>query len=246
MKPKFLWFRITIGFGVLLGLLLLVQTLLTYRFVSRSLIHQEASRDAVRRVQSIGRLSRQGNIDETAKLGPILNELIREDPDQIAWIRILNFDGKVLASGGNHLAAPAYKPGEIGKVIGNRERVPTEVPTPDGKVVVALEPLRLGGPPGAGRGSGEGRGPGDGRGPSDGRGRGGRRPPEAAEIGLYLSGISTKFGPLQTNLIIGLMAAIALLVSMLIIGLSAWNISKAKACIALTIRRVKIPVNNGK
>src|SRR5205085_12351591 len=51
-----------------------------------------------------------------------------------------------------------------------------------------------------------------------GRGRG-RRPPEAVEIGLYLSGISTKFGPLQTNLIVGLSAAIALLVSMLIIGL---------------------------
>ena len=41
VKPKFFWFRITIAFGLLLGLLLLVQTVGTYRYVSQSLVRQE-------------------------------------------------------------------------------------------------------------------------------------------------------------------------------------------------------------
>ena len=57
-KPKFLWFRLSILFGLLLGLLLLVQTVLTYRYVSRSLVRQEAQREADRRMQSIGRAAR--------------------------------------------------------------------------------------------------------------------------------------------------------------------------------------------
>lgn len=256
VKPKFLWFRISIGFGILLALLLLGQTLVTYRFVSRSLIRQEAGRDAERRIQAITRAARQAGVTETSKLTAILSDLVKEDPEQIAWIRILNFDGKVLSTAGPAKAAPAYKPGEIGKLIADRERLPAEATTSQGRVIILLNPIRVGSPA-FGRGPAEpplppqppqppsvlseqggraaepalpadqngrnsdsgGRGFNPSRG-IDGGGRGrGRRAPEVAEIGVYLSGISTKFGPLQSNLIVGCAAAIALLGSIFIIAI---------------------------
>ena len=251
MKTKLLWFRISIGFGVLLGLLLLAQTVATYHYVSRNLVRQEAGRDAVRHIQAITRAARQAGNEESAKLGPILNEIVKEDADQLAWIRIVGNDGKVIASSDDAQGAPAYKAGDIGKLMANRERIPAEVSGKAGTVIVILTPMRFGGGPGFGRGPegpdfGGGRGGGlpalppiisaNPTGPSfsapqqlpvapndpggrNGRGRGGRRSLEVAEIGILLDGVSTTFGPLQTNLILGCAAALALLGAMLLIGL---------------------------
>jgi hypothetical protein len=121
-KPKFLWFRLSILFGLLLGLLLLVQTVLTYRYVSRSLVRQEAQREADRRMQSIGRAARLTGSREAATLTPVLHELVHEAPSRIAWIRILNMDGRILAESEKAPEAPAYKSGELGKLLANRER----------------------------------------------------------------------------------------------------------------------------
>jgi serine phosphatase RsbU (regulator of sigma subunit) len=226
VKPKLLWFRLSIGFGGLLALLLLAQTLATYNFVSRSLIRQEAVRDADRRVQTITRMARQAAVTEPAKLTAILNELVKDDADQIAWIRIINFEGRVLAAGGDTSPAGAYKPGEIGKLMGDRERIPAEVNTNSGRAFVILNPVRFGAL-GFGRGPGEPplppappqlSAPNGEQAGGGGRGRG-RRPPEVAEFGILRRGISTKFGPLQTNLIVGCAASIALLGAMLIIAL---------------------------
>src|SRR2546425_4651078 len=94
-KPKFLWFRLSIAFGLILGLLLLVQTVLTYHYVSRSLVRQEARREADRRLQSIGRAARLTGSREPTALAPVLHELVHEAASQIAWIRILNIDGRI-------------------------------------------------------------------------------------------------------------------------------------------------------
>ncbi len=263
MKTKLLWFRLSIGFGVLLGLLLLAQPLATYHYVSRNLVRQEAGREAGRRMQAVSRVTRQAGNEDSAKLGPALTELVKEDPDQIAWIRILNMEGKVLAATDGATAAPTYKTGEISKLMANRDRVPAEVSTKSGTAVVILTPNRFGGPPGFGRGDRPPDAPPGPTGPSGptatgvnlpdlppvppagaapapgptfsaapviippdapngrngGRGRGGRRPLEVAEIGILLDGVSTNFGPLQTNLIVGCAAALALLGAMLLIAL---------------------------
>jgi len=49
-----------------LGLLLLVQTVLTYRFVSESLVRQEAGREAERRLLSIARAARLMGASESS------------------------------------------------------------------------------------------------------------------------------------------------------------------------------------
>ena len=52
-KPQYLLFKASIAVGLLLGVLLLGQTVLTYRFVRTGMVRQEARRDADRRVQSM-------------------------------------------------------------------------------------------------------------------------------------------------------------------------------------------------
>jgi hypothetical protein len=221
VKPKFFWFRISIAFGLLLGLLLLVQTLLTYRYVSRSLVRQEAQREADRRMQSIARTARLTGSRDPATLTPVLNEIVHEAPTQLAWIRILRFDGKVLAESESPAEAPRYQPGDLGKLMDNRERRPAERKTASGSVFVIVNPMRFS-PPAFPRAPGPpptpSPGPDD---PRDGRrgehqGRGG---PDIAEIAVYLDGVSTNFGPLRQNLIVGCSAAFALMAAVIVIGL---------------------------
>ena len=147
VKPKFLWFRISIFFGLLLGLLLLVQTVATYRYVSQNLVRQEAQREADRRMQSIARAARLTGSRDPAALAPVLKEMVHESPQQIAWIRILNMDGKILAESDKVPEAQSYKPGELGKLLEDRNRRPAQRNTKFGEVLVVVNPMRFGGPP---------------------------------------------------------------------------------------------------
>lgn len=242
MKPKFLLFRISIFFGLALGLLLLVQTVRTYRYVSENLVRQEAQREADRRMQSIGRAARLTGSRSPESLTPVLHELVHEAPSQIAWIRILSMEGKVLAESEAVKEAPKYKNGDLGRMMGDRDRKPRELKTDSGAVLVVVNPMRFG-PPTFTRGpddpatriaqtpappplvgeqppvpavpaDAEGRGRG-------GRGRngGGRGPGEMTEIALYFDGVSANFLPLRENLIVGSSAAFALMAAVIVIGL---------------------------
>jgi serine phosphatase RsbU (regulator of sigma subunit) len=207
VKPKYLWFKISIGFGMLLGVLLLVQSVLTYWYVTSNLVRQEAVREADRRTQSINRAARLTGTRESADLAPILQELVHEAPQQIAWIRILNAEGTVLAQTEKATAAPSYSPEALAKIFPDRERRPAERSTQTGKVVLVLNPLRVGPPPGR---------------------RPNRTPAEFAEIAIYLDGVSTHFGVLRVDLILGCTAAIALLAAVLFISLRFRNYMRGK------------------
>ncbi|MEP6714004.1 MAG: PP2C family protein-serine/threonine phosphatase [Terriglobia bacterium] len=219
MKPKYLWFKISILLGFVLGLLLLGQTVLTYRYVRSSLVRQEAAREADRRLLSIGRAARLTGTREWATLTPVLRELVQESHQQIAWIRILNGQGKVLAQSDPVEGAPVYTEDILRRMFSTPQRRPEERIVHREGVLITLNPLRGGGPP-QGRSPDAGRGAADGRGAGDGRGRGGHRPaPEFVEVAVYLAGVSAKFGMLRENLVLGCTAAFALLAAVIIIGL---------------------------
>ncbi len=245
MKPKFLLFRISIFFGLALGLLLLVQTVRTYQYVSENLVRQEAQREADRRMQSIGRAARLTGSRSRESLTPVLHELVHEAPTRIAWIRILSMEGKVLAESEAVKGAPAYKSGELGKMMADRDRKPRELKTDSGTVLVVVNPMRFG-PPTFSRGpddpaariaqmpappplNGETNAPQEPAAPpadAEGRGRGGRGrngggrgAGEMAEIALYFDGVSANFLPLRENLIVGCSAAFALMAAVIVIGL---------------------------
>ena len=70
-KPQYLLFKASIAIGLLLGVLLLGQTVLTYRFVKTGMVRQEARREADRRVQSLIASSRLAGNRDAATLLPV-------------------------------------------------------------------------------------------------------------------------------------------------------------------------------
>lgn len=229
MQPKYLWFRVTIFFGLGLGLLLLVQTVVTYQHVTNGLLRQEAQREIDRRVQSINRAARLMNSREASKLTAVVHDLVHEAPQQLAWIRILNSQGKVIAASENITTAPEYAPGSLGRGGNGRGPRITDMTIAGSPVLVALNPLRLGPPPFA-------RPPndpaeriaqpppaveasGEGSSPVPGPPRGGRPPMDFVEIAVYLNGISANFGPLREYLAVGCLASFALMGAVIVIAL---------------------------
>jgi hypothetical protein len=165
-------------------------------------------------MQSIARAARLTGSRDSATLTPVLHELVHEAPTQLAWIRILSFDGKVLAESESPPDAPRYQAGDLGNLISNRERRPAERKTASGDVIVIVNAMRFG-PPALPRA------PNDPsfrimQTPVPPAGRGG---PDIAEIAVFLDGVSTNFGLLRQNLIVGCSAAFALMAAVIVIGL---------------------------
>jgi hypothetical protein len=140
----YFWVKVSIGLGLILGLLLLAQTVGTYRYVSRSMVRQEAQNEADRRALSLARLTRNGARD-SATLTPVIEELVKEAPTKIAWMRVLNTDGKVIAYGGNLSGAPQWTQESLRTATGRGPRQDVRT-TDSGEVLLGISPLnRFGG-----------------------------------------------------------------------------------------------------
>ncbi len=209
-KRRYFWFKASIVLGLLLGLVLLVQSVLTYTFVARILVRQEAKREADRKMQAIIRGSRPAANRDTATLHPLMDELVKEAPQQIAWMRILDTAGKQIVESGKTAGAPVYTYDTLDKIVEDRERLPDVLKTPGGQVLVTLNPLFVGLP-------------------TTGRGLSKTMPGVGiVEIAIYLNGVSTRFGPLRQNLIVGCSAAFALLAAVIVIGFRFRNYLRGK------------------
>jgi hypothetical protein len=199
-KRGYLWFKGSILLGVILGLVLLFQTVWTYRFVADSMVRIEAKRESDRKLQALIRGTRPSEKRDTETLARLMEELIKEAPQQIAWMRILDLSGREIVRLGKADSAQKYSADGLDKLAEDRDRTPPVSQTPSGPVLVTLNPLYVG-LPATGRGLAKTM-PGVG----------------VIEIAIYLNGVSARFGPLRQNLIIGVSAACALLAAVVIIG----------------------------
>jgi hypothetical protein len=198
-KPRYLLFKASIVLGLLLGLLLLGQTVLTYRYVRTGMVRIEAKREADRRIQSLIASSRLAGNRDAAAFYPVIDEIVKGAPLQFVWVRVLDLDGNIITQAGRADRAPGYKPGELSRLLQDRERAPAIRKTPLGTVLIDLSNIRVGPAP-APR----------------------SRAPlvfGAIEIAVNLDGVSTRFGALRENLIVGCTAAFALLGAVFVIGL---------------------------
>jgi serine phosphatase RsbU (regulator of sigma subunit) len=209
---RYFWFKASIVLGVLLGLVLLAQSVLTYRFVASSMVRLEAKREADRRLQALIRATRLGGRRDVATLHPVMDELLSEAPQQIAWIRILDMSGKTLAESGKAEGAPVYDRARLDKLVEDRERPPDVRKMPGGSVLITLNPLFVGAGRGRGRAGTLAGVPGIG----------------LVEIAIYMNGVSTRFGPLLQNLIVGVLAAFALMAAAFVIGIRFRNYLRGK------------------
>jgi serine phosphatase RsbU (regulator of sigma subunit) len=209
-KYRYFWFKASIVLGVLLGLVLLFQTVWTYRIVSTIMVRQEAKREADRKLQAIIRGTRPAGNRDVATLHPVMDELVKEAPQQIAWMRVLDMTGNEIVESGKTTGAPEYKAGALDKIVEDRERLGQTRQTPAGPVLVTLNPLFVGLP-------------------RTGRGLARTMPGVGiVEIAIYLNGVSTRFGPLRENLIVGCSAGFALLAAVIVIGFRFRNYLRGK------------------
>ena len=225
--------------GVTLAMLLCVQCVRTYLYVDRVLVPQEVEREAERQGGAVATAARTASATDPRALSPLLERAMEEAADRIIWIRLVNQDGQILSQAGPALG-DVKVPQRWFEAMEKRESLGRVVQTPRGKAMVAMVPFRMprqvgpgwpdfGGRFGRGEGlgfggdSGRGGDPGRGggtdrKGPGGRGGGGGRAGALILEIALELDAVSEAFRELRHNLVSGVVAALALMAAMALIG----------------------------
>jgi hypothetical protein len=205
LGPRYIWFKLSLVMGSLLGLLLLGQSLFNYFHVSRLLVAEQLQREAQRQVASLQREARRLDIREPAELAGLFEEIRQDAPKKIAWIRLTDMAGHTLVQSGE-VVGPPIAPERLRSAFEQREPIADVRETPSGKVRITVLPLRL-----ARRQLSEisRQEPGPGPGP--------RLGPRLVEIALYVDSASTTFGRLRRNLIVSSSAALGLVASMVLL-----------------------------
>jgi hypothetical protein len=202
-----IWFHLSLAVGSVLGFLLLVQSIATYYQVSRILVAAELRRQALQQTATIERDSQRQGIREPAELSPVLKAIREEEPQKIAWIRVIDIDGNTLIQDGTPVGSP-IKPARVQRSTDGTTSTSQIRDTERGKVQVTLLPLRLSRRPPPDPGVRE-----------PGRRPGVRPVPWFIEIAQYRDSASTAFGRLRSDLAVSSLAALGLVGSMIILWL---------------------------
>lgn len=191
-----LWIKALLIAGGVLALALLAQTVLTYRYLSSSLIRQEARRVAAESVRNVERAARIARAQDAGSFRAILEELREETSDQLASIALVQGDAAVIAASG----PPMLGPEERTRLVGDRSALVDRESEDGREILIGVLPCRCGIPrPGPGSLSQSGR--------------------LFLEIAIYRDSLSAPFARLRRNAAISASAALALLLSVSLIAL---------------------------
>lgn len=183
--------------GAIIAAALLAQTLVNYRDVSENLVRQEARRTAGERVRGVERVVRVARVETAAAYQGLLDDYRADFVDQIASMALVQGDDAVLAASG--AAMPVLTPEARQQFVNNR--APLKDDAIDGRpVLVGIFACRCG----------------LARSPSTER----PSPPErlVLQIAIYRGSVSAPFARLRRNAIIGVSAALTLLVALALIA----------------------------
>lgn len=201
-----------LGMGALIALVLCVQCVRTYWYIDAVLVPQGAEREAERQVGALTTAARSAGIIDGRALGPVIEHALESAGDRILWMRVLDGEGHLLAQGGKPQGT-AKVPSRWWERVESHENLGVLVDTPEGKAFVAMLPFRIPRP----------------LHPLE----AGTRPPDQPnhppgihrvpaymiELAIPLKAVSGAFDGLRQNLIVGLIASLALLISVTVIGL---------------------------
>ena len=203
-QTQYRWFLAWTGLGLTLAVLLLVNSVANYQFVSRRVLVDQVRRDLATQVAT---LDREINTRGPRTAGQISRLLEARDTDKIAWIQLRDDKGNVLAGAGEAVA-PVFTLDYVRERFRERKASFKTLETKSGPVVVEAFPMRLptvfsptvfqavadGGP---------------------------TKPPRPGliEIAAFLDASAGDLWPLQRNLLINSSAALALLVSIVLVAL---------------------------
>jgi hypothetical protein len=215
--------RLLLAAGVLLAILLCVQSVRTYIYIGSVLVPQEAEREAHQQVGELASLAHEAGVTETRELAPLLERSMTSGSSRPAWLRLIDPENAVIAKAGAATASvnlPSHwwerqqkhvSPGRI-------------VNTANGKLFVALLPFRLPRPPRPAFTEGRHNPPDLSDHPPPGlnhrRGAGGSGGPGLIlEVAIPLDSVTPVFAGLRQNVVVAVFASIALLLALLFIGL---------------------------
>ncbi len=202
-----LTFRLVLGTGALLAIVLCAQCIRTYLYTDAVLVPQQAQREAERQSMALSNAARSAGISDARALGPVIEHALESAADRILWIRVMDMESNVFVEQGGARATGTALPDW-------KERMTKHLPpgvllnTAEGKAYVAMLPLRMprqGHPP-------ETAVPGPGRRREAGLG---------IEMAISLKAVRRTFDGLRENLVVGMIASFALLVCVVVIGLRA-------------------------
>jgi len=140
-SKKFLLFKTLIAVGFALSIVLLLQTISTYKYVAGELIMQEAERDTQRKINSLVGAVRTAQTQDMEVIGGILEEFLEDWDQQVAWIRILDGMGKPLASAGPAPKEPVA-PDNLPRGFSAEPHPPQRQESLSGPILVSLRSFR--------------------------------------------------------------------------------------------------------
>jgi serine phosphatase RsbU (regulator of sigma subunit) len=222
---KFLLFKSLIAVGFGLGIILLIQTITTYKYVSGGLMMQEAERDSQRKVNTLVGAVRTAQTQDMEVIGGILQEFLADWSEQVAWIRILDGMGNPLASAGLAPVDPV-PPERLQRAFASERRLPQRQDSAQGTVLVSIRSFRTVplGPFSQGRSGRIGSAnPEPGQRGAGGLGSRSFRPPIGlnwnVEIAIHPESVSGSFASLQWNLFVGVSVSLTLMAALVLIAL---------------------------
>ena len=189
--------------GSALAVLLCTQCVRNYLYVDRTLVPEEARREAERQSVALTIAARSAQITDPHGLSAVFEHAIDEAADRVIWMRLANRQGDVVAQAGTPLGdmkvPPRWWQG------GNRESPERVIRTTRGKAIVTLVGFRMPRPAGVGSG------------------RAGEQRPAALalEVALDFDAVAGVFSRLRENLVSGVAGAFALIAALAVIGFRA-------------------------
>jgi serine phosphatase RsbU (regulator of sigma subunit) len=195
-----LWFGAFLFGGIVIGLVLLAQTVSTYVYVSGNLVTQAGLREADQRLGSVQRALRRVDGTDVYALNGVLAQSRAEADDRVSWLRIVKPDGTTMASDGEAVGEPvSFR--SLREAMDDRGTFYETRETPDGSVLVTVSPVRLD----VGKSNESGAGF------------------ALMEIAVPLDQFEAGFVYLRANLVIGVSAALILLGTLFLIRLRLSN-----------------------
>ena len=198
-KHSQLKFGVVLGIGAFIALVLCVQCVRTYLYADAVLVPRQAEHEAVRQMGSVGAAARSAGITDPRMLEPVLRHVMASASDRILWMRLLDLNRNVFAHAGSPEGNVRF-PSRWWNRVQEHERLGTLVDTSQGRALLVMLPLRIPRPSRTG--------------PSE-----DRPVPYVLEIAIPLKAVASAFQGLRQNLVIGLIASVALLLSLAVIGL---------------------------
>ena len=191
--------------GLLLALISVGVAISTYRFVAGHLALDHLNREAGR-YAAVLEYRAQEEVGTPAELTELLESLLQEDSRKVAWFRVLERSGEIIAESGEG-QRDVFDEEDRQQVLDLRRRnVTKRLSTPAGDVLAAVLPFRF-----------QLQSDISDRAPALVPGK--QRRFKLVEVGIFFRGSGEAFAPLKRNLAVGIAAPLALLVAMVFLAL---------------------------